>query len=156
VAILIQSSGTRNRPQRYALSLDRVARQALLTSVLFSAHDLFSCSHAIYDACLPSSAGARHLLSFAKIGVLADRWFAPRVPVGSWPEAKYHYLVTSLIVVATRWFGPTMVSIPMYLGTDSEARTRVRYEWKITHQRLIGIVNGVTTTLNPSRHSNLK
>ena len=104
--MLTQSSGSRNRPQRYALSLDRTAMSSRLRCVFFSAHDLFHYSHAIYDAILPTSGGIRHLLSFAKIGIKVDRWFARRVPMNSWPEAAFHRLTTSLIVLATRLFGP--------------------------------------------------
>lgn len=105
--ILTQSSGTRGEPQRYALSLDRLATSSSLsTAIFFFAHDLFRYSHAIYDAILPTTGGIRDLLRFAKIGIKADRWFARRVPLNSWPEAAFHHLTTSLIVLATRFFGP--------------------------------------------------
>ena len=78
--ILNQSSGTRGRPQRHALSLDRLATSSLATAIFFSAHDLFGYSHAIYDAILPTTGGIRYFLGFAKIGITIDRWFARRVP----------------------------------------------------------------------------
>lgn len=130
-AILIQSSGTTNRPQRYALSLDRIARQALLTSLLFSAHDLFSRVHAIYDASLPSSGGIRYLLAFAKLGVTVDRWFAPKVPMGAWPEARYHQLMAYLIVQGARWFGP---GSPWPEFLDSREAGRV-VDWIVSSNR---------------------
>ena len=105
--ILTQSSGTRGQPLRYALSLDRLAStSSLSTAIFFSAHDLFRYSHAIYDAILPTTGGIRYLLRFSKIGIKVDRWFARRVPMNSWPEAAFHRLTTSLIVLATRLFGP--------------------------------------------------
>jgi hypothetical protein len=105
--ILTQSSGTRGQPQRHALSLDRLAAtSSLSTAIFFSAHDLFSYSHAIYDAILPTTGGIRYLLRFAKNGIKVDRWFAREVPMNSWPEAAFHHLTTSLIVLATKFFGP--------------------------------------------------
>jgi len=105
--ILTQSSGTRGRPQRHALSLDRLAMSSSLsTAIFFSTHDLFRYSHAIYDAILPTTGGIRYLLRFAKIGIKTDRWFARRVPLNSWPEAAFHHLTTSLIVLGTKFFGP--------------------------------------------------
>jgi len=105
--ILTQSSGTRGEPQRFALSLDHLATSSSLsTAIFFSAHDLFRYSHAIYDAILPTTGGIRYLLRFAKIGIKTDRWFARRVPLNSWPEAAFHHLTTSLIVLGTKFFGP--------------------------------------------------
>lgn len=104
--IVTQSSGTSGQAQRYPLSLDRLVFAAHSTSIFFSAHDLFHYAHAVYDAPLPSDAAIRLLLTFAKAGVRVDRWFAPRLPMGAWPEAAYHYLMTYLIVLAVKRFGP--------------------------------------------------
>ena len=104
--MLTQSSGSRHKAHRYAFSLDRVSMLSRSTCVFFSAHDLFHHAHAIYDAILPTSGGIRYLLTFAKFGIKVDRWFARQVPMNSWPEAGFHRLVTSLIVLATNSFGP--------------------------------------------------
>lgn len=104
--VLTQSSGTRGQPQRYALSLENIAWASRGRTVLISAHDLFHYSHAIYDAILPTSGGIRNFLGFAKSGIAMQRWFARRVPMNSWPEATFHRLMTSLIVLATKSFGP--------------------------------------------------
>jgi len=104
--MLTQSSGSRHKAQRYAFSLDRVSMLSRSTCVFFSAHDLFDHAHAIYDAILPTSGGLRYLLTFAKFGIKVDRWFARQVNMNSWPEASFHRLVTSLIVLATKSFGP--------------------------------------------------
>ncbi|MGH7824586.1 MAG: hypothetical protein ACREQ7_05365 [Candidatus Binatia bacterium] len=104
--MLTQSSGSRHKAHRYAFSLDRVSMLSRSTCVFFSAHDLFHHAHGIYDAILPTSGGIRYLLTFAKFGIKVDRWFARQVPMNSWPEASFHRLVTSLIVLATNSFGP--------------------------------------------------
>jgi hypothetical protein len=104
--VLTQSSGSRNQAHRYAVSLDRMAMLSLSTCVFFSAHDLLRYSHAIYDAILPTSGGIRYLLTFAKFGIAADRWFARRVPMNNWPEAMFHQAMTRAIVLATKTFGP--------------------------------------------------
>jgi hypothetical protein len=102
----IQSSGTRNDPVRSFISLDWLAVWALVVGVFFAAHDLFSYAHAIYDGILPSSGGVNSLLTYAKLGVMADRWFARTIPVNTWLEGRYQFLLTSLIVLAGKRFGP--------------------------------------------------
>jgi hypothetical protein len=104
--MLVQSSGSRHKAQRYAFSLDRVSMLSRSTCVFFSAHELFDHAHAIYDAILPTSGGRRYLLTFAKFGINVDRWFARQVPMNSWPEERFHRLMTSLIVLATKSSGP--------------------------------------------------
>jgi hypothetical protein len=85
--MLMQSSGSRHKAQRYAFSLDRVSMLSRATCVFFSAHNLFDHDHAIYDAILPTSGGLRYLLTFAKFGIRVDRWIARQVPMISRPEA---------------------------------------------------------------------
>jgi hypothetical protein len=116
------SSGTRHRPQRYALSLDRTSQLGRLKYLFFSAHNLLHHSHAIYDATLPTSEGIRNLLLYGKCGIRVKRWFARRVPMGSWPEATYHYLMTYLIVLETRSFSP---GAPWPEFVDSEEAYRI-------------------------------
>lgn len=101
-----QSSGTRNRPVRSGFFLDWLAMKAWATCLFFSAHDLFSHSHAMYDAILPGSGGINNLLIYAKLGISTDRWFARKIPVNTRLEAEYHYLMTRLIVFMGKRFGP--------------------------------------------------
>jgi hypothetical protein len=103
---VLQTSGTTNKPVRSFMSLDWLRLRALAAAIYFSAHDLFSCSHAMYDAILPGAGGVNNLLIFAKLGVGADRWFARQIPVDNWLHGRYHYLITYLIVLLAKWFGP--------------------------------------------------
>ena len=53
----------------------------------------------------PSSPGPRQsitLLIYARMGVLADRWFARKIPINSNLEAIYHYLMTQRVTRAAR------------------------------------------------------
>lgn len=85
-----QSSGTTNDPIRAFVSLDLLRIRTPATYFFFVAHGLFSYAHAMYDAILPGSAGINNLLIYAKMGVLADRWFAQKVPIRSGLESIYH------------------------------------------------------------------
>ena len=78
-----QSSGTTNDPIRSFVSLDLLAIRTPVTYVFFVAHGLFSHAHAMYDAILPGSAGINNLLIYARMGVMAERWFARKVPIKS-------------------------------------------------------------------------
>jgi hypothetical protein len=78
-----QSSGTRNAPVRNIMTLARLTERACEESVFFSAHDLLSYAHAVYDGILPAGGGLNYLLVYAKLGVPADRWFARKIPVNS-------------------------------------------------------------------------
>jgi len=102
----IQSSGTSNRPIRSQTHLDYLAARTLITAIFFSAHSLFSYSHAMYDAILPGGGGVNNLLIYAKLGISTDRWFARKIPINTWLEGRYHYLTTHLIVLMGKWFGP--------------------------------------------------
>ena len=104
--LFVQSSGTNNQPVLSFMTLDYLRPRALATAVFFSAHDLFPCSHALYDAILPGAGGTNNLLIFAKLGLATDRWFARKLPVAGWLAASHHYLTTYLIVLMGRWFGP--------------------------------------------------
>jgi hypothetical protein len=100
------SSGTTNDPIRSFVSLDLLAIRTPATYFFFVAHGLFSHAHAMYDAILPGSAGINNLLIYAKMGVLADRWFARKVPIKSKLESIYHLLTTQLVVLAAKYFNP--------------------------------------------------
>jgi hypothetical protein len=101
-----QSSGTTNQPIRSFVSLNWLVTSAILRSVFYSAHDLFSFSHATYDAILPATGGVSNLLVNAKLGIRSDRWFARKIPVNGMFETTYHLLVTYFIVLLGKWFGP--------------------------------------------------
>jgi hypothetical protein len=101
--IVTQSSGTKNRPVQSLCGLDWIATRAAGTSVFFAAHNLFSSSHALYDAILPTSS-VSHLLTNAKLGIRTDRWFAPEVPERNRLEGWYHYLATYSIVAMGKCF----------------------------------------------------
>jgi hypothetical protein len=101
-----QSSGTRNRPVRFLRPLDWQALRAFGMCIFFSADNLFSYSHAVYDAILPGSGGIGDLLYYAKSGICVDRWFARKISAGSWLQNRYYYLTTYLIVMMGKWFGP--------------------------------------------------
>ena len=73
--------------------------------VFLAAHDLFSISHALYDAILPGS-GVNHLLINARLARPTDRWFAREIPFNTSFAGIYHKVTTSLIVFMGRWFGP--------------------------------------------------
>jgi hypothetical protein len=100
----IQSSGTTNAPIASVTELDQFAEEPLEMALLFSAHNLFACCHALYDGILPVAGGVKYLLVYAKLGVPIDRWFARKVPVHSSLEGWYHYLTTYLIVASARWY----------------------------------------------------
>jgi hypothetical protein len=100
-----QSSGSRSQPVRTVVPLDARAVRTWSTAVYFSAHDFFSCSHAVYDSILPGT-GPSRLMGHAELGIRTDRWFARKVPVHGWLSGKYHYLTTYLIVVMGKLFGP--------------------------------------------------
>jgi hypothetical protein len=102
----IQSSGTTNRPIRSQSHLNYLAFRAPITAVFFSSHNLFSYSHAMYEAILPGAGGINNLLIYAKLGIAAERWFARKIPVNNWLEGQYHFLTTYLIVLNGKWFGP--------------------------------------------------
>ncbi len=101
-----QSSGTSNRPIRSMVPLDWQAVRAASLGAFFSAHDLFSHSHAVFDAILPCSAGIMHLNYHAKLGIVTERWFAREIPSDNRLAAWYHYLTTYLIVLSGKLCGP--------------------------------------------------
>jgi hypothetical protein len=104
--LVTQSSGTRNRPLQSTVDLDYLRLRALATAIFFSAHNLFTHSHAMYDAPLPGAGGVNNLLIYAKLGLSTDRWFARRVPVDNPLERLYHYSASYLVVIMGKCFGP--------------------------------------------------
>ena len=98
-----QSSGTINQPIRSFVSLDLLKKRAPVTCIFFAAHNLFSHFHAMYDAILPGAAAINNLLIYARIGVVADRWFARKMPINSKIEAIYHYFTTLVVTRAAQY-----------------------------------------------------
>jgi hypothetical protein len=126
----VQSSGTKNKPVRSSTSLDWLSLRAFVTAVFSSAHDLYSYSHALYDAILPASS-VNHLLTNAKIGVGTDRWFARNMPVNNKLEGSYHRLATYLIVLMGKCFAPSFPG-PQFLDLQ-DVRPIVR--WIVERKR---------------------
>jgi hypothetical protein len=98
--LAIQTGGSRNAPLRSFLSTERLAEQTHELAVLFAAHGLGECAHAIYDAPLPSSGGVKFLLIYAKMGVRVERWFAREMPANTRAAAWSHRWLTRAIVFA--------------------------------------------------------
>ena len=126
-----QSSGTRNKPVRSSTSLDWLSLRAFVTAVFSSAHDLYSYSHALYDAILPASS-VNHLLTNAKIGVRTDRWFARNMPVNNKLEGSYHRLATYLIVLMGKYFAPSFPG-PQFLDFQD---VRPIMRWLVERKRI--------------------
>jgi hypothetical protein len=95
-----QSSGMRSN----VMTFDRLAEKTFEEGVFLSAHNLLRYSHAVYDGVLPVAGGLNYLLTYAKLGVTVDRWFARLIPVNSRVEGWYHYLTTYLIVSTAKWY----------------------------------------------------
>jgi len=110
------SSGASGRPIRTVLSLDLIAAWSLGHCVLFSAHRLFSHSHAVYDAMLPASGSVINLLMNARVGIVTDRWFARKVRGANSLASWYHYMTSRLIVLTGKRYcpgfpGPELIGI---------------------------------------------
>ena len=124
-----QSSGTTNDPIRSFVSLDLLAIRTPVTYIFFVAHGLFSHAHAMYDAILPGSAGINNLLIYARMGVMAERWFARKVAIKSKVESIYHLFTTQLVVLAAKYFNP---GFPRPEFIDSRPDRIIR--WTAKHQ----------------------
>jgi hypothetical protein len=102
----IRSSGTSNRPISSRRSVDELATATFALCILYSAHNLFSHAHAVYDAILPASGGLNNLMTSAKMGIAIDRWFARKNPIHNRLEHAYYFLTTYWVVLLGKWFGP--------------------------------------------------
>ena len=108
----MQSSGTRNKPITTFSPLEWRTLQALGVAIFYSAHDLFSCAHAVYE---PIIAGRMTFVVInGKLGIPTGRWFALKVAVHSVPEDKYHYVNARLVAMIGSWFGVGIAN-PEYL-----------------------------------------
>jgi phenylacetate-coenzyme A ligase PaaK-like adenylate-forming protein len=72
-----------------------------------------------------------------------DRWFARRVPMNSRAEATFHHVMTSLIVLATRFFGPG-APWPEFIDSDELGRI---VAWMI-EQKKEGKLSCLRTTVS--------
>ena len=109
----MQSSGTRNAPVSTFSPLEWRALQALGEAIYYSANNLFSCSHAVYE---PIIAGrVLFILINGRLGIPTNRWFALEVAVHNMLEDRYHYLNAHLIAMMGQWFGPGIAN-PQYLN----------------------------------------
>lgn len=104
--IVSQSSGTNNRPVPSRFSLDLLGLTSFAVCILYSAHNLFSHSHAVYDTLVPAGAAMYNLLLNAKLGIATERWFARRNPLQHGLAHGYYLLTASPIVLTGRRFGP--------------------------------------------------
>ena len=100
---VVQSSGTNNRPVETFSPLEWRALEVNGEAVFYSANDLFSCAHAVYE---PILAGRiLFVLINGKLGIPVDKWFALKVMAHSVVEERYHYLNARLVAMMGRWFG---------------------------------------------------
>ena len=125
----IASSGTTNAPIATFSSLDWRALRIIGTAITYAAHDVFSRAYAVYQPILSGRVGA--VLIRGKIGIATDRWFAPRFPINSWLDGKYHYLSTYLTVMMANWFGPG-IARPEFLEMGN---VRPIVEWVLQKRR---------------------
>jgi hypothetical protein len=110
----MQSSGTRNRPVVTFSSLEWRTIALMGLAVFYSAHNLLSCAHAVYE---PIIAGRIIFVLYnSKLGIPTDRWFALDVAVHNMAEDRYHYLNARLVAMMGKWFGPGIAN-PEYLDT---------------------------------------
>jgi len=115
--LVSQSSGTSNKPLSSTYSLDWLRILTFGQAVFLSAHDLFSYSHAVYDAILPGIAASSHLSYYARLEIVADRWFARTVPESRWLAASYHYINTYLVVLMGKFYGCAFPA-PEFVGLE--------------------------------------
>jgi hypothetical protein len=125
----VQSSGSRNLPIQTFSPLEWRALQAKGEAIFYSAHDLYSCTHAVYE---PIIAGRMHFIFLnTKLGIPVDRWFAFKVAVHNVAEDQYHYLNAHLVAKMGRWFG-CGVANPEYLNPGD---VKPILEWILENRR---------------------
>jgi len=124
-----QSSGTANAPVPTFSSLEGRALRAMGAAIGYSANDLFSRAHAVYEPMLAGRAG--HVLTSGKLGMPTDRWFVRKIPAHSWLEDTYHYLTTYLVAMTGTWFSPGIAK-PEILDEED---VRPIVEWILAKRR---------------------
>jgi hypothetical protein len=128
---LIQSSGTTNAPVRSFIPIDWIARESLMTSAAFAAHDLFGSAHAVYDSILPGAGGFFALLMYSRAGVPIDHWFARKIPSHGWAASASSYATSYLIVFMGKRFGRSFPA-PDFLDVSEVRRIA---EWAARMRR---------------------
>jgi hypothetical protein len=104
--LLVQTSGTSDKPVTTVASLSRLEFHVPAMAVFFAAHDFFAARHAFYDAVLPASGAMSNVLIYAKLGIAPDRWFARAAPAKNRAGSYYHAFTTRLIAAMARRYGP--------------------------------------------------
>jgi hypothetical protein len=140
-------SGIGNRPRRYVAGLEQLLDAVPTRYIFFSAHNLFSYSHAVYEAILPSGGGVRNLLVNARMGICTERWFARKTPHNSALGAGYHSLITYLIALVGKRFGP---GFPMPEFIDIEEIPRI-LDWVVGNKRRGKLCCIITAASNATR-----
>ena len=118
VGFVVRSSGTSSHPTSSHRTVDELATGTFPVCVLYHAHNLLSHAHAVYDPILPASGGVNNLLHNAQIGIATDRWFARKNPIHNRLEHGYYLLVTYMMVLLGRCFGPGFPRPEFVDGTD--------------------------------------
>jgi hypothetical protein len=138
----IQSSGTKNPPVHSNVTFEWLRTRALVMSIFFSAHDLFSHQHAIYDSILPASGGINTVLIFSSIGVAPARWFARWLPHKS--RYDYNYLNTQLIVLTGKASGVNLPWPEFVNALEVERKIVLWIEENKRHRRPAAITTSAT------------
>jgi hypothetical protein len=132
VQFMTESSGTVNAPVSASVTLGWLAARALGMALFLAAHDLFSRSHAIYDAILPAAGGMNNVLIYARLGMPPNRWFARKIGKVTHPaKHAFHYLTTQIIVQSARTIYPSMAR-PDFIDLDDLGRI---VDWVLKENR---------------------
>lgn len=108
VGYTIQSSGSRNLPVNSFVPLDWRGLQALGEAFFYSAHDLFSYRHAVFESVVAGRISA--VLINSRLGVPTDRWFALKVGAYGAVEDRYHRDSARIVAALGRQFGAGIAS----------------------------------------------
>jgi hypothetical protein len=147
IGFVMESSGLGNRPRRYLAALDQLLDAVPTRYIFFSAHNLFSYSHAVYEAILPSGGGVRNLLVNARMGISTERWFARKTPHNSALGFGYHSLITHLIALVGKRFGPGF-PMPEFIGVEDIPRI---IDWVAESKRRGKLCCIITAASNATR-----
>jgi len=106
VGVTTRSSGTNNAPIASVGSLERWGERTSSHCLFYSAHDLFSRAHGIFEAILPSGGGIRAIVQHARLGIPTERWFARRMPTSNSASRLYNTCMTHLFIAMANIYGP--------------------------------------------------
>jgi hypothetical protein len=126
---VLQSSGSRNRPVETFSPLEWRALQATAEAVFFSAHDLYSCAHAVYEPIIAGRVDS--LMVNGKLGIRTDRWFALKIAAHTAMEDKYHYVNATVVAKMGTWFGAGIAN-PQYVHLEDFKPVK---DWLIEKKR---------------------